>query len=118
MTSAIKTRTIQTSDSVSLKFDRRHETRYPVSGQITILRCDHDPEAYQHPINSLQLKDMCNGGLAAKSDTVINQNERVAIYFPPKDNKPGFDLAGHVVRCLPDKKGYTIAIQFDAKRAA
>ncbi len=107
-----------TDKTVSLKFDRRRDIRYPVSGQITILRCDHDPEVYQHPVAAMQLSDMSDGGLAATSDTTLSRNERVTVYFPPKGDDPGFDLYGHIVRCIPAQNGYAIAIQFDAKRPA
>ena len=101
-----------------LRFDRRRHERHVVSGRITALRRDHRIDAYRHPVCSLQMVNMSDGGLAATCDIALDVDESVAVFFPPHGPERGFDLYGHVVRCLPGEHGYALAIQFDHKAAA
>lgn len=105
-----------------LRFDRRRAERHRVEGQVTVLRKDHDPQVYRHPVCALRLENLGDGGLAAVSETPLEVNERIAVYFPPHGFESGIELHGHVIRCdrasNPDAAGYEIAVQFDLPLAA
>lgn len=99
-------------------FDRRYSARHPVTGRVTVQRCDHDTQAYRHRICSVELCDMGAGGMAAYSDVAIAPNETVAVFLPSHGAEQGLDLRGHVVRCQPTFGGYQVAIAFDQEKAA
>ncbi len=105
-------------EPLSFKFDRRYSQRHPVTGRVTLHRRDHDLNAYQHPICSIQLHNMSHGGLLARSEVALRDNEQVTVFFPPHAGERALDMTGHVVRCDPADKGYEIAIKFDISRAA
>lgn len=105
-------------DAQSLRFERRHSLRHPAGGQVTMLRRNHEAGAYLFPICSIQLIDMSDGGVGARTDVPLKTNEPVAVFIPPHGNERGFDLYGHVVRCDPASQGYHVGIAFDYRPAA
>jgi len=126
--------TVSTSDTQAddqapevYRFDQRAEPRHGADFQVTLLRRDHDPGAYRHPICRLQMKDMSSAGIGAICDTPLAVDERVSLYFPAHGPEPGIEFEGHVVRChwqhpRPEAHGglggYDIAIRFDVRAAA
>lgn len=82
-----------------------------------MLRRSHDAQAYRHPVCSIQLTDMSDGGVGAHTDVPLQPHELVAVFIPPHGNEGGFDLYGHVVRCQPTGDGYDIGIALDLRPA-
>ncbi|MBI1370458.1 MAG: hypothetical protein GC162_17620 [Planctomycetes bacterium] len=110
------------------RFDRRRDLRHDLGGCVTALRRDHEVNAYRHPVCSLRLRNMSEGGLGVISDVPLGSEERIAVYFQPHGSDTGFEMFGHVVRCLPVRTedanesplatGYEIGIRFDPPAAA
>lgn len=109
--------TRQDADTV-YKFDRRGHSRMQTASRVTLLRREHNPQVYQHPLCSMMLINISDGGICARCDAPLKLDEPVSIFFPPQGPQRGFDLLGHVTRCLPMRNGYEIGIAFDLKMAA
>ena len=108
---------------VTYRFDRRRHPRYDATGRVTAIRRTHELNAYRHPLCSLQMQNLSDGGLSAISDMPLSPDEVVTVCFPPHGAERGFDLYGHVLRCQPNVTddsghGYAIAIVFDQRPAA
>jgi PilZ domain len=104
-----------------MQFDRRRYPRHEITGHVTLMRRSHDTDVYRHPVCSIRLHDMSEGGLGGGIDIPLQPDEPVAILFPPHGADHGMDLHGHVVRCIPgdgDEAGYNLGIVFDAMQAA
>lgn len=110
-----------------LRFDRRTHPRHRADGRVTAFRKDHAVPAYQHPVCSLRLADISEGGLGAFSDVPLEPDEQLAVCFPAHGAEPALELYGHVVRCRPrhdqqDEQrgdaGYELGVCFGVPPAA
>ena len=93
--------------------DRRVFPRKEVRSRIESRRLDHTISARREPHVSLALRDLSIGGLSALSQTVIDQGERISVFFPPQGATRGWDAYGRVLRCEPSGMGYRVAVEFD-----
>lgn len=110
------------------RFDRRRAERHELGGCVTAMRLDHNMHAYRHPLCSLRLRNLSDGGVGAISDYPLAIDERVSVYFQPHGAEQGFEIQGHVVRCMPLRggaedaelrtTGYEIGLRFDPAAAA
>jgi hypothetical protein len=102
----------------AFKFDRRRHVRRAAGGHVSMLRRGRETLAYRQRICSIQLHNISDCGLGARTDQPIAEGESVAIFFPPHGPEQGFDLYGHVQRCTATDDGYQVGIQFDLRPAA
>ena len=105
-------------ESASEGSDRRIFSRTPASGQAQGHRVDHTISARRNPRLSLDLRDLSLGGMAALTDSPVEQGERLAVAFPPRGLNPAWNASGRVVRCEPAAFGYRVAIEFEPLLAA
>ena len=103
-----------------IPLERRRFDRHALAGQVTALQTSHDPSAHLHRICSLRLRNISDSGLGAISSEPIDLDAPIAVFFPPHGPDAGFDLYGHVVRCISreDGGGHDIGIRFDTRHAA
>jgi hypothetical protein len=85
---------------------------------VTTLDAGGHDQPRQKRISSIQLKDMSDAGVGALADEPIDAGTRLALFFPPHGNAPGFDLYGTVVRCQRAGARHVIGIALDQARAA
>lgn len=100
------------------RFERRRSPRRPATGTVAMLRRSHDSQAYRQRFFMVQLRDLSDGGAGLHTDMPLGLDEPIAVCFPPSGADHGFDVIGHVVRCVPDGDGYRLGIQFDPRPAA
>jgi hypothetical protein len=105
-------------DSASEGSDRRMFSRTPAEGQAQGHRIDHTISARRNPRLSLNMQDLSLGGLAAVSDSPLEQGENLAVAFPRRGLQPAWNASGRVIRCEPTAFGYRIAIEFAPLLAA
>jgi len=98
--------------------DRRRSTRHTVTGRVTSVLAATDRQAPNHQITSLQLKDMSDDGVGAITDEPLETGTRLALFFPPHGNAPGFDLYGTVVRCQSRGAMREVGIELDQAATA
>jgi hypothetical protein len=98
--------------------DRRRSPRRTVTGRVTTLSRGLGGQPEQKRISSLQLRDMSDAGVGALADQPLDVGGRVALFFPPHGNAPGFDLYGTVVRCHREGACHSVGIQLDQSIAA
>ena len=104
--------------STMLPGQRRRSTRHTVTGRVTSVMAATDRQAPNHHVTSLQLKDMSEAGVGAVTDEPLKPGTRLAMFFPPHGNAPGFDLYGTVVRCETKGAMKEVGIELDPASAA
>ena len=95
-----------------LRFERRRSTRSTITGTAEVQRIGGGRFGQSH---RLVLQDYSDGGLAARSDTVVEPGTLVWIVM---DCPGASGRRGVVRRCVPCGNGYRIAVQFDLALAA
>lgn len=105
----------------SFKLERRREPRHRLYAQVTGLARPQlspadPPEAGQ--ICALELLDQSHSGLGAWSATPVPLGATMTIFFPAHGSEPGFDMAGQVVRCIPQETGYIVGMEVHSQKAA
>lgn len=98
--------------------ERRMFIRIPSPQTVEGKRLDHTLPALRNPFIKLQLRDLSLGGMSALSDAPIAEGEHLALTFPRRPGRPGWNAYGHVVRCDPSATGYRVAVEFDRLPAA
>jgi len=98
--------------------DRRHSTRHRVTGRVTTVQVQPGEQTFENRISSIELRDMSDLGVGAQTDHRIEPGARLALFFPPHGNSPGFDLYGTVVRCTRQGATHDLGIELDHRLAA
>lgn len=101
-----------------LPFERRRQVRRPIDAQVTALREPDDQGGTLRKICSLQLTDICEGGLGAVTAEPLELGCPITIYFQPHGLDIGHDTTGRVVRCTRTQRGHEIGVCFEARAAA
>ena len=101
----------------TLFFERRRAVRRRASGRVTaVCRDAADPEGPQRLV-TLQLHDLSETGVGATAQEPVSVGSSITLFFPPRDNKPGFDLTGQIVRCHSVDNRHRMGIALSAAGA-
>jgi len=105
------------SDSDTLEFERRTSRRHQVGGHVTAV---HSPAAdgSASRICTLQLCDISDYGIGALVQEPVTPGTSITVFFPPHGAERGFDLYGHVVRCLRRGAMHEVGISLRTRAAA
>jgi len=109
-----------TQDNVdSYYLERRTASRRSAIGQVTALSSVPEGKDSHKRICSLRLLDMSDSGLGAVSQSPLEKDAPITVFFPPHGNERGFDLTGYVVRCSPQQSGgHSVGIRLGRQVAA
>jgi hypothetical protein len=95
-----------------LRFEQRHDDRWPMQGAATLFRLGG--ERFGEMVN-LHMEDFSPRGMGATSDTPIEPGAVVSVGF----SAPGYPAKrGVVVSCVPCGRGYRVGVLFEARLAA
>jgi hypothetical protein len=109
---------IETASPSILPRERRQSTRHHVTGRVTTVQIQGEAPGEPNRISSIELCDMSGVGVGARTDHEIPEGTRLALFFPPHGNSPGFDLYGTVVRCQRNGAMHELGIELDHRLAA
>jgi hypothetical protein len=98
--------------------DRRVFVRAQDHFRAEARRLDHSLAARRQPRVMLDVRDVSLSGVSALTDQVVQEGERVTIFFPPRRQMPQWSAFGRVVRCEPSALGFRVAVEFDPLPAA
>ena len=101
-----------------LRFERRRSTRHSANGRVTAVIQPADPAIHNARICSLNLLNISDTGLGAVADEAIEPGTLISVYFPSHGPDAGFDLFGHIVRCVRRDNGHEVGIRLNQKHAA
>lgn len=111
-------RLVKPDADAPIPLERRRATRHKVSARVTAIRSGIGPDIGRRSICPLQITNMSDTGLCAMSQDAVELNTPVTIFLPPHGPERGYDLVGHVVRCIPAAYGHELGICFERRMAA
>jgi hypothetical protein len=97
--------------------ERRRHTRRRVRVLAEARRMDNTLAAQREPRFALTVLDVSTGGIAATSQTLVAQGERLVVSLPPEAGIAR-RIFGRVIRCNARRGRWTLAIAFDSIPAA
>lgn len=101
----------------TLQFERRKSRRNVVNGCVTAVESPAGKGGCGR-ICSLQLQNMSEFGLGAMVQEPVALGTSITVFFPPHGAERGFDVYGHVVRCVRRGAAYELGISLRTRAAA
>ncbi len=98
--------------------ERRIFGRVDTHFQVEARRLDHSLAALRQNRLALNVRDLSLSGMSGLSNQPLEEGERLAVRFPPRNHMPAWIGFGRVVRCEPSSMGYHLAVEFDTLPAA